>query len=320
VVEPISLEAIRSAQRRVRGSVLRTPLIPLSDADASVPVYLKPENLQPTGSFKVRGAGNALLRAREQDRPIPGVWTTSAGNMAQALAWHARRLGIPCTVVVPRGAPETKLAGIESLGARVVQRPWDDIWEIAQTGRFAPLDDQVFVHPFNDPHMIAGNGTIGLEIAEELPEVRTVYVPFGGGGLITGIASALRALRPDARAIACEPATAAPFAASLREGAATEVERTPSFVDGIGARSVLPEMWERLRDLVRDSRVLSLGEIARAVRFLFERHRLVVEGAGAASLAATRSQPALPGPAVAIVSGGNLDPSKLLTILEGRVP
>ena len=319
MVEPITLEAIRTAQRRINKIVLRTPLIPLADQGPEPRIYLKLENLQPTGSFKVRGAGNALMSVLEEQR-VPGVYTTIAGNMAQALAWHAKRLGVPCTVIVPNEAPETKLVALRRFGATIIQLSWDEVWGVATTGRYAPLDDMVFIHPFNDARMIAGNGTIGIEIAEDLPEVGTVFVPFGGGGLITGIASALRAMRPGVRTVACEPETAAPFAASLRDQMPREVERTPSFVDGIGAKSVLPKMWERLQSLVHDSRVLPLSEIAETIRFLFERHRVLAEGAGATSVAAARTGSSDPGPLVAVVSGGNMDPAKLMPILEGRVP
>jgi threonine dehydratase len=314
-----TLEDVLAARDRLRSTVLRTPLIPL-DASAGHPgTFLKLESLQPTGSFKVRGAGNALAVALERG-PAKGVYTTSAGNMAQALAWHAQRLGIPCTVIVPDTAPETKLAGMRRYGARIIQLPWDEVWKVAMVGRYGPLEDLVFVHPFNDRQMIAGNGTAGLEILEDLPGVGTIFVPFGGGGLIAGIATAVRALHPATDLVACEPETAAPFAASLKAGHATEVARTPSFTDGIGAQNVLPEMWERLRGLVELSRVLPLEQIANAARFCVERHHLVVEGAGAAGVAAAFDPRDSKGPIVAVVSGGNIDPKKLALLLDGKVP
>ncbi len=319
MVDPVNLDDIRAARERIRSTVLRTPLIPWDGPPGRAKVYLKLDNLQPTGSFKVRGAGNALGVAAERG-DVPGVYTTSAGNMAQALAWHARRLGIPCTAIVPDSAPEIKLAGIRRYGARIIQLPWDALWNVLSEGRYAPLQDLLYVHPFNSREMIAGNGTAGLEILEDLPEVETVFVPFGGGGLITGIATALRGLRPQVEVVACEPETAAPFAASLKAGAASEVDRTPSFVDGIGAKNVLPEMWGRLNGLVRNSHVLALEQIAMAVRHCFERHHIVVEGAGAASVAAALDARETRGPVVAFVSGGNIDASKLGAILEGKVP
>jgi threonine dehydratase len=316
---PVTLADIQAARERIRSTVLRSPLIRMDGSSQGPAVYLKLDNLQPTGSFKVRGAGNALAAAVARGG-VRGVYTTSAGNMAQALAWHAQLRGIPCTVIVPDNAPETKLAGMRRFGAQIVQLPWDDVWNVAMQGEYPPLRALTFVHPFNDPDMIAGNGTAGLEILEDLPETRTIFVPFGGGGLIAGVATAARAIRPSTRVIACEPSTGAPFAASLKAGHAVEVERSPGFADGIGAKNVLPEMWERLNGLVRDARVLPMPALAEAVRFCFERHHLVVEGAGAAGVAAARGPGDAEGPIVALVSGGNIDPKRLATILDGRVP
>lgn len=319
MAEPVTLDDIRAARERIRSCILRTPLIPWDGPSRGAKVYLKLDSLQPTGSFKVRGAGNALGVAIERGT-VPGVYTTSAGNMAQALAWHAQRLGIPCTVIVPDTAPEVKLAGIRRHGAQIIQLPWDAVWKITSEACYAPLEDLVFVHPFNDRQMISGNGTAGLEIFEDLPAVKTVFVPFGGGGLITGIATALRSLQPQVEVVACETEAAAPFSASLKARAASEVDRTPSFVDGIGAKNVLPEMWKRLNGLVRSSRVLTLERVAMAVRDCFERHHIVVEGAGATSVAAALDARETNGPVVAFVSGGNIDRSKLGAILEGKVP
>lgn len=318
-LEPVRLAAIHDARKRLGSLVLQTPLIPLDSTGGRDRTYLKLECLQPTGSFKVRGAGNSVLAALERGA-VAGVYTTSAGNMAQALAWHAQRHGIPCTTIVPDSAPEAKLSGIRRFGAAIVQLPWDEVWDITLKGVYPPLRDRLYVPPFNHPDMIAGNGTIGTEIFEQLPSVDTVFVPIGGGGLIAGIASALHDLKPSVRVIAVEPETAAPFAASLRAGRASEVARTPTFVDGSGAANVFPEMWSRLHGLVRDSRVVSLAETASAIRLLFERHRLVAEGAAGTALAAARREGPDSGTAVAIVSGGNIDPGKLMTILAGSVP
>lgn len=318
-VEPISLEAIRTARDRLGTSVLRTPLIPLDSSDGRRRVFLKLENLQPTGSFKVRGSGNSILAALERG-PVKGVYTTSAGNMAQALAWHAQGLRVPCTTIVPDTAPQAKLAGIRRFGAEILQLPWDEVWDITLNGVYPPLQDRLYVPPFNHPDMIAGNGTIGLEIFEDLPDVESVVVPIGGGGLVTGIASALKALDSSVRVIAVEPETAAPFAASLKAGQACHVQRSPSFVDGSGASSVFPQMWERLNGLVKESRVISLNDTASAIRFLFERHRVVAEGAAGTAVAAARREDNDASISVAVVSGGNIDPGKLMTILSGSVP
>ncbi len=280
-------------------------------------LHLKLENLQPIGSFKVRGAGNAITAMGEA--ADAGVFTASAGNMAQGVAWCARRLGIESTVIVPDHAPATKLAAIERLGARTVLVPFDRWWRVMEEHAFPGLTGR-FVHPVSEPEVIAGNGTVGLELIEQLPEVATIVVPFGGGGLSCGIAAAVKALRPSVRVVAAEVETAAPLAAALAAGEPRTIDYQPSFVDGIGGKSVLPEMWPLVRELVDEVVVVSLGQVAGAVRLLAERARVVAEGAGAASVAAALASPALPTPVVAVVSGGNLDSDRLATILDGRLP
>ncbi len=294
-------------------------MVRLNVDDAPGKIYLKLENLQPTGSIKVRGASNALALTGTEGR-ARGVYTVSAGNMAQALAWQARERGIPCSVIVPDNAPETKLDAIRRYGAKIIQVSFDEVWNVVTSHRYGPLERNVFIHPFSDIRMIAGNGTIGLEILEDLPQVDSVVVPFGGGGLSTGIATAIRALHPSTQVFACEPETAAPLASSFARGSAQEVNRIPSFVDGIGGKSVLPEMWDLAKNLLQGSIVLSLKEIASAVRLLAERNRVIAEGAGAASVAAALTGKAGSGKVVCVVSGGNIDSSKLVTILEGDVP
>lgn len=294
-------------------------MVSLNYEKAPGEVFLKLENLQPTGSFKVRGVINALaLAGPETSRR--GVYTVSAGNMAHALAWQAQRRGIPCSVIVPDNAPETKLDGIQRFGAEIVKLSFSEVWKVVVEHGYPPLAERVFVHPFSDERMIAGNGTIGLEVLEDLPEVDTVVVPFGGGGLVTGIATAIRERSPKTRVLAVEPETASPLAASFAAGSAQEVPRVPSFVDGIGAMSVLPEMWELARTLLHGSLVVSLQEVASAVKLLVERNRIVAEGAGAASVAAALTGKAGSGKIVAVVSGGNIDSIKLATILQGQIP
>ncbi len=316
----VSVDEIEQAKSRIALSILRSPLVRLGvDQDAPADIYLKLENLQPTGSFKVRGAGNAIAQLSEQER-VQGVYTCSAGNMAQALAWHASRNSIPCTVIVPDNAPETKLAAIKRYGAKIIQLSWDEVWQVAVTHRYAPLQGSVFIHPFSDGAMIAGNGTIGLEILEDMPEVDSVVIPYGGGGLCAGIATAIKGRRPQTKVYACEPETAAPMAASLAAGSAQKVKRIPSFVDGIGSENVLPEMWDLVNHLLDGSIVVSLNEIASAIRLLFERNRVVAEGAGAASVAAALTGKAGTRRVVCIVSGGNIDLAKLIEILHGKIP
>jgi len=318
-LQSIGLDLIEQARARIKGSVLRSPLVRLNVDNAPGEIYLKLENLQPTGSFKVRGASNAIALAGSQAKSR-GVYTCSAGNMAQALAWQARQNGISCTVIVSDNAPETKLQAIKRFGASIVQVSFDEVWKVVTTYRYAPLENSMFIHPFSDARMIAGNGTIGLEILEELPDVDSIVIPFGGGGLAAGIATAIHAKKLRTDIYAVEPETAAPLAASFKAGTAQEVNRIPSFVDGIGGKSVLPEMWKLVKPLIKGSIVVSLKEIASAVRLLVERNRIVAEGAGAASVAAALSGKAGKGKIACIVSGGNIDSSKLVKILSGEVP
>ncbi|HVA88308.1 MAG TPA: threonine/serine dehydratase [Chloroflexota bacterium] len=316
--EPIPIADIRAAAGRIAGSVLHSPLIRLNLDSTPTEIYLKLENLQPIGSFKLRGAGNAIATA-PPDQLAKGVYTASAGNMAQGVAWHARRLGIPCTVIVPDHAPRAKLTAIERLGARIIAIPFDAWWQVL-LDRAYPGMDGLFIHPVSDPAVLAGNGTIGLEILDDLPSVETVLVPYGGGGLSCGIASAMRALKPSVSVYGCEVATAAPFAASLAAGSPREVPYTPSFVDGIGSKSVLPEMWPLAGSLLAGSLVVTLDEVMAAVRLLVERNRVVAEGAGATSVAAALSGQVRAGPVVCIISGGNIDAGKLAHILAGEEP
>ncbi len=311
--QAIPLEAIQAAAARTADTALRTPLLGLPLADAPAEIYLKLENLQPIGSFKLRGAGNAMALASRREL-ARGVYTASAGNMAQGVAWRAARLGIPCQVVVPDHAPETKLAAVRRLGGEIIKVPFDRWWEVIVTGEFAGLEG-LFIHPVSNPDVMAGNGVIGLEILEDLPDVAAVVIPYGGGGLSAGIASAIRALKPHTRIYAVEVETAAPLAASLSAGAPVKVDYTPSFVDGIGGVSVLPGMWRRVSELLDDSLVVSLEEIRAAIRLLAERQRVIAEGAGAASVAAALAGKAGAGKVVCVVSGGNIEREILAEIL-----
>ena len=314
----IPLEEIRRARERLEGIVLRTPLVRL-DVDSDVEVWLKLEVLQPVRSFKIRGAGNAIMRASD-DELAGGVWTTSAGNMAQGVAYAARLRGVRATIIVPDTAPRTKLEAIERYGGRIVAVPYDVWWETMGTGRYEGMDG-LLVHPFDDDTVIAGNGTIGLELLEDLPDFDTVVVPYGGGGLIAGIASAVKPERPDVRVIAAEPATGAPVTASLAARRRTEVAFTRSFVDAAGGHEVFENMWRRTKDLVDGGIALATEETADAVRLLAERTRVIAEGAGALPVAAALSG-RLDGArkVVAVVSGGNIDFSVLTRILAGEEP
>jgi threonine dehydratase len=319
-----TLDEIRAARSRIAGDIVRTPLIRWPGDDTPYPIHLKLENLQPIGSFKLRGAANAI-RKIPTDELASGAWTASAGNMAQGVAWQSRRLGIRCRVVAPDHAPDTKLSAVRRLGAEVETLPFAEWWKVLESGSHEGMTGR-FVHPVCDSDVIAGNATIGLEILEDLPEVSTVLVPYGGGGLSCGIAAAIRALAPQVKVYACEVATAAPLAAAWAAGRPEPVPYTRSFVDGIGSGGVLEPMWPLARRLLEGSRVVPIDQAARAVRLLVERVRIVAEGAGATPVAAAlgaegASPPDLgPGPVACVVSGGNIDSSVLAAILEGRLP
>jgi threonine dehydratase len=295
---------------------MRTPLVRLPVDGPEI--WLKLENLQPIGSFKIRGAVNAIRQVPREDT-ARGVVTASAGNMAQGVAWAARELGVPATIVVPENAPQTKLDAIARLGGRVLSVSHDVWWQAIVESRHEGAEGY-FVHPVQDERVMAGNGTIGLELADQLPDIDTVLVPWGGGGLFTGIASALAALRPETKAYAVEPETGAPVAAALAAGEPSPIEYATSFVDGAGSRALLAPMWERARNLLAGSFTVSVDEAAAAVRLLAERARVVAEGAGALAVAAATSG-RVPGERiVCIVSGGNIDASRLAAILRGETP
>ena len=314
VIERPTIDEIRAAHRRIAPLVTRTPLVRLQ-VDAPAEIYLKLESLQPIGSFKLRGAGNAIALL-ERDDLARGVYTASAGNMAQGLAWSARVLGVPCSVVMPDSAPRTKVDAVRRLGADIVQVSYDEWWQtLVDRGRAGMAG--TFIHPVADAAVIAGNGTIGLEIAEDLPDVDDVLVPFGGGGLVSGIATAIRALVPRAKVYGCEVATSTPLTAALAAGEPVVVERTPSFVDGIGGRGLLREMWPLVRGLVDGALVASLDEVANAVRVLIERARIVAEGAAATPVASALAGRAGGGKLVCVVSGGNIDAAVLADLLRG---
>ena len=311
----IPLDKIRAAQQRIVHSAIRTPLIRLNADNAPADIYLKLENLQPIGSFKLRGASNAILQA-PSEQLLNGVWTASAGNMAQGVAWQAHKMSIPCTIVVPDHAPEAKLQAIRRLGGSIIKVPFAEWFQVLSTHHFPGMQG-VFIHPVSNPAVMAGNGTIGLEILEDLPDVDAVLVPFGGGGLSSGIASALRALKPTARIYACEAEPSAALAAALAAGAPQKIDYRPSFIDGIGSPFVLDDMWPRVSTLLDGSLVQTVEEITAAIKLLAERNHIIAEGAGAASVAAALAGKAK-GKVVCIVSGGNIDTAKLITILQGN--
>jgi threonine dehydratase len=317
----IPLDEIQLARSRIAGDALRTPLVRLplepGEAPAGVEVWLKLEVLQPVGSFKIRGA-SSLLRAAGPEL-ASGVLTASAGNMAQAVAWLARRLGVSCTVIAPDHAPAAKLDAVRRLGGQVLQVPFDQWWQ-AFVDRGRPGLQGLFVHAFDDARVMAGNGTIGLEILEDRPDLDGVLVPWGGGGLACGIASAVRALRPACRVLAVEVETGAPLRAALAAGHPVEVDYRPSWVDGIGSRTVLADMLERAQALLAGTVTVSLEEVGDAVRLLAERAHVVAEGAGAAALAAAMTGRAGGGRLACVVSGGGIDLDVLARVMLGQQP
>ncbi len=311
----IELAAIEAARERIADAAIRTPLVRLRVTGAPAEIYLKLENLQPINSFKIRGATNAIMLAPASER-AKGLVTASAGNMAQGVAWVARELGVAATIAVPEHAPEAKLAAIERLGGRVLRLPYDDWWQVIVTSRVDGVEG-LFVHPVQDAGVMAGNGTIGLEILEDLPDPDAVVIPYGGGGLTVGIASAIRALRPATKIFTAEPATGAALAAALDAGQPADVDYRASFVDGSGSRRVLDSMWPLVAPLVDHALAIPVHEVAAAVRLLAERVRVIAEGAGALAPAAALTGRAGTGKVVCVVSGGNINLSKLAEILNG---
>ena len=313
----IDLAEITAARDRISGSVVRTPLVRLHVPDAPGEIYLKLENLQPINSFKLRGATNAIMLAEPGDR-AKGLVTVSAGNMAQGVAWTARQLGLPATIVVPEHAPQAKLAAIARLGGQVMKVPYDDWWNAIVTSHVDGVEG-LFVHPVQDRAVMAGNGTIGLEILEDLPDPDAVVIPYGGGGLTVGIASAIKARSPGTKIITAEPATAAALAAARAAGHPVDAGYEASFVDGSGSRRVLDSMWPLVAPLVDDALAIPVTDVAAAVRRLAEHVRVIAEGAGALAPAAALTGRAGSGKIVCVVSGGNIDLPKFTEILTGAL-
>ncbi|MBV8520457.1 MAG: pyridoxal-phosphate dependent enzyme [Acidobacteria bacterium] len=312
-VRPVTLAEIEAARERIRGVITRTPLVRLLHGiDGAPEIWLKLENLQPINAFKLRGAANAVALLSPEERS-KGVWTISAGNAGQGVAYAARAAGVPCSVVVIDKAPETKIERMRALGATLVKAPFDACWR-AMDERAFPGMDGTFVHPFDDHDFVAGNATVALEIFEDLPNVKTVIAAIGGGGLIAGIGSALRAVAPQVRVLGAEPETAAPGAASFAAGAPQVFDGwQQSFVDGAGGKSIFPRMWERMKTTVDGSTIVTLDEVRDAMRLVASKMRVIAEGAGALGVAAALKES--DGPVVAVVSGGNIDLRKFCELV-----
>jgi threonine dehydratase len=313
-VRPIKLEEIREARKRIADTIVRTPLIRLGLGPEFPDIRLKLENLQPINAYKLRGAANAVAMLTDAERKR-GVWTISAGNAGQGVAYAARQAGVPCAVVAIETAPKAKLERMRALGAKLFTVPYSRAWQALEERAFPGIDG-TFVHPFDDHNFIAGHGTMGLEILEDAPDVSAVIAAIGGGGLITGVASALKTLKPEVKVFGAEPETAAPAALSFEKGSPQAFKNwQASFVDGAGGQSMFPRMWERMRPLVDGYIVVSLDETRKAMRLLAEKARAIAEGAGALSLAAALTGKAGKGPIVAVVSGGNIDLEKFSELI-----
>jgi threonine dehydratase len=313
-VRPIALNEIRDAQKRIAGTIVRTPLIRLDLGPGFPDVRLKLENLQPINAYKLRGAANAVALLSDVERRR-GVWTISAGNAGQGVAYAARAAGVPCTVVAIETAPAAKLDRMRALGAELVLVSYARAWQ-ALEDRSYPGVTGTFVHPFDDHNFITGHATMGIEILEDAPDAAVIIAAIGGGGLITGVGSAAKALKPDIRVWGAEPETAAPAARSFAKGSAQEFpEWKATFVDGAGGKSVFPRMWQRMQPVVDGFIVVSLDEVRRAMRLMAEKARVIAEGAGALALAAALTGKVGNGPVVAIVSGGNIDLAKFFELI-----
>jgi len=314
-VRPIQLSEIREARERIAGTILRTPLVRLELGAEFPEIWLKLENLQPINAYKLRGAANAVALLPDSDRRR-GVWTISAGNAGQGVAYAARKAGVPCTVVAIETAPAAKLERMKALGAKLLLVPYDVAWKTLEE-RAYPGAEGTFVHPFDDHNFIAGHATMGLEILEDLPGTSAVIASIGGGGLITGVGSAIKALKPQVKVWGAEPETAAPAALSFSAGSPQPFkEWKASFVDGAGGQSVFPRMWQRMKPVVDGFLVVTLDETKRAMRLMAEKARVIAEGAGALPLAAALTGKAGRGPIVAVVSGGNIDLKKFSELIE----
>jgi threonine dehydratase len=317
--ELVSLEAIRAAARTIAEVAVRTPLLPLDEVSAAlgVPAYVKAENLQRVGAFKLRGAYNVVSQLVATG--ARGVITYSSGNHGQAVAYAARHFGVRAVVVMPETATAAKRAGVARHGGEVVLAGRTSADRHTKAMELAQQQGLAVVPPYDHPGIIAGQGTVGLEIVEDLPTVATVVVPVGGGGLSSGVATAVKALRPSAEIVAVEPEGAPKLATSLREHHRVTLEKTGSLADGLITLSVGELNWEHLSRFVSRAVTVPDEALREAVRYLLDRRKLVVEPSGAATLAWLRAQAAgsVRGPVVAVLSGGNIEWEGLAALFAG---
>ncbi|MBM3295715.1 MAG: pyridoxal-phosphate dependent enzyme [Candidatus Aminicenantes bacterium] len=317
-LDPIAIEEVTAARERLSGAVLRTPLVRLSGENLPAEIYLKLENLQPVGSFKVRGAANVLKKAAK-DQLSRGITTASSGNLGLAVAWYARQIGIPCTAIVPETSADAKLIPLQEAGGKVIKVPYGEWFEIVSSDQ-SPESEGYFVHPVFNPDMMSGHGTMALEILEDLPDVDAVIMPYGGGGLFCGVSSAMRALKPDTKLFVSEVETAAPVAAALAAGEPKEIIKRPAPFHCVGAPRVLAPMWPLVSRFLDGSIVVTIEEVAEALRRLAGKHHIIVEGSGALPVAAAETGRAGPGKVVCVVTGGNIDLETFVKILGREIP
>jgi threonine dehydratase len=314
-----SLDDARAAAERIREVAVRTPLVPLRSYSGARPeILLKPETLQPVTSFKIRGAYNWASSLTDAQR-ARGLSTVSAGNTAQAVAYAARLVGASARSRLPDTTPRAKIDAIEAYGMEPVFMPGDELfdWMLSAGWEGEPY---TFLHPWVEPLMVAGSATVGLEIFDELPDVDTVFISVGGGGLICGVGSALKALNPGIRVVAVQPEACAPIRACLAAGQPVWVDPEPTLCDGLGVPLVTDEMWPLLRSVVDETVEISEEQVEDAIRRLALDNKLVVEGAGAASLAAALATPIEQrGRSVCVLSGGSIDGDTFAAIVGGAV-
>lgn len=317
-IKAIPLAEIKEAHQRLQGLAIRSPMVRSNEGPANKEIHLKLENLQLMGSFKIRPIGNAVM-TRSKAALAQGIYTASSGNSALGVAWMAKHLGIPATAVVPDNAPEAKLEGLRLLGAKILKLSYDEWWRVIETAGY-PAAGGLYIDAVRDPAALAGDGTIGLEILDQLPDVEAILIPLGGGGLACGIACAIRALKPDVKIIACELTTAQPATAAFAAGKPVAVQARPGFVSGIGVGFLLPEMWPLIRDMIDGTITVSLAEVAAAIKIMATGNKVIAEGAGAVSVAAALSGRYDYAKVCAVVSGGNISSEMLAAILRGEIP
>lgn len=316
-VNPPSLDDIRIAEERLKGIIVRTPLLQLDSPKETGDILIKPEVLQPTGSFKIRGVYNwvASLTPNECKK---GFSTFSAGNTARSLGYVAQIYGVSCRSILPEYAPANKVEALRNLGVETLLVSFDEMikWVFAEGWK---RESYAFLHPWTEPKMIAGHGTIGLEIIEDLPDVQTVFVPVGGGALIAGVGGAIKELKPSVRIVGVQTRSYPSLQASFQAGKPVWIDPKPTICDGVAVPFVADQMYPLLRKIVDDVVTVPEEKVKAAIKQLMLKNKLIVEGAGALSIAAALEMPAeKQGKTICLVTGGSIGPEALSTIISGK--